>query len=53
MQEEDQILLEELQSGHKAAHELVIKKYYRALALKVFLILDDEMEAEDLYRTFL
>lgn len=48
MQEEDQILLEELQSGHKAAHELVIKKYYRALALKVFLILDDEMEAEDL-----
>ncbi|RWU10907.1 RNA polymerase sigma factor [Pedobacter chitinilyticus] len=48
MQEEDQILLEELQSGHKAAHELVFKKYYRALALKAFLILDDEMEAEDL-----
>ncbi|GGG94445.1 MULTISPECIES: RNA polymerase sigma factor [Pedobacter] len=47
MQEEDQILLDELQSGHKTAHERVFKKYYRALALKAFLILDDEMEAED------
>jgi len=48
MQEEDQILLEELTKGDKSAHERVFKKYYRALALKAFLILDDQMEAEDL-----
>lgn len=48
MDEEDQILLSELQLGHKTAHEQVFKKYYRALSLKAFLLLDDEMEAEDL-----
>lgn len=48
MQEEDQILLDELRLGVKNAHERVFKKYYRALALKAFLILEDEMEAEDL-----
>lgn len=48
MEEEDQILLDELKAGHKKAHELVFKRYYRALALKAFLILEDQMEAEDL-----
>lgn len=48
MEEEDQILLDDLKNGHKNAHELVFRKYYRALALKAFLMLDDQMEAEDL-----
>jgi RNA polymerase sigma-70 factor (family 1) len=48
MEEEDQILLYELQLGDQNAHEQVFKKYYRALTLKAFLLLDDEMEAEDL-----
>ncbi|RZK76957.1 MAG: sigma-70 family RNA polymerase sigma factor [Pedobacter sp.] len=48
MEDEDQILLNELKSGRKAAYELVFKKYYKALAMKAFLMLDDEMEAEDL-----
>lgn len=48
MEEEDQILLDELRLGDKSAYETVFKRYYRALALKAFLILDDEMEAEDL-----
>ncbi|MFN0256654.1 RNA polymerase sigma factor [Pedobacter ureilyticus] len=48
MEEEDQILLDELKAGNKHAYELVFKRYYRALALKAFLVLDDQMEAEDL-----
>ncbi len=48
MEEEDQILLDELKAGRKDAYELVFKTYYRALALKAFLMLDDQMEAEDL-----
>ena len=48
MEDEDQILLNELKNGRKTAYELVFKKYYKALAMKAFLMLEDEMEAEDL-----
>ncbi|RZL17938.1 MAG: sigma-70 family RNA polymerase sigma factor [Pedobacter sp.] len=48
MEDEDQILLCELKSGHKLAYERVFKKYYGALAIKAFVMLDNKMEAEDL-----
>jgi len=48
MEDEDQILLNELKNGQQRAHEMVFKKYYKALALKAYLLLEDEMEAEDL-----
>lgn len=48
MEDEDQILLSELKTGHKSSYERVFKKYYKALAIKAFLMLDNEMEAEDL-----
>ncbi|OWK70692.1 RNA polymerase sigma factor [Pedobacter sp. AJM] len=44
----DQILLKDLQNGNQSAYELVFKKYYKALALKAYLMLENEMEAEDL-----
>jgi RNA polymerase sigma-70 factor (family 1) len=48
MEDEDQILLNELKSGQNAAYEVVFKKYYQALSVKAYLMLEDEMEAEDL-----
>jgi RNA polymerase sigma-70 factor (family 1) len=48
MEISDQILLKGLQNGNQSAYELVFKKYYKALALKAYLILENEMEAEDL-----
>ncbi len=48
MEDQDQILLDELKKGHKMAYEQVFKKYYKALAIKAFMMLEDEMEAEDL-----
>jgi RNA polymerase sigma-70 factor (family 1) len=48
MEDEDQILLNELKSGQNAAYEVVFKKYYKALSVKAYLMLEDEMEAEDL-----
>jgi RNA polymerase sigma-70 factor (family 1) len=48
MDDQDQFLLDELKKGHKTAYEQVFKKYYKALAIKAFLMLEDEMEAEDL-----
>jgi RNA polymerase sigma factor (sigma-70 family) len=47
MKDPDQILLYELKKGSKIAYEMVFKKYYKALAMKAFLMLDDEAEAED------
>jgi RNA polymerase sigma-70 factor (family 1) len=44
----DQILLKDLQNGSQSAYELVFKKYYKALALKAYLMLENQMEAEDL-----
>ena len=44
----DQILLNDLKNGKKTAYEQVFKKYYKPLALKAYLMLEDEMEAEDL-----
>lgn len=48
MEDQDQILLNELKKGHKTAYEQVFNKYYKALAIKAFLMLEDEMDAEDL-----
>lgn len=48
MEDQDQILLNELKMGHKMAYEQVFKKYYRALSIKAFEMLEDEMDAEDL-----
>lgn len=48
MEISDQILLKDLQNGNQSAYELVFKKYYKALALKAYLMLENEMEAEDL-----
>lgn len=48
METSDQILLNDLKNGEKTAYEEVFKKYYKPLALKAYLMLDDEMEAEDL-----
>jgi len=48
MEGQDQILLNELKKGHKMAYEQVFKKYYRALSIKAFEMLEDEMDAEDL-----
>ena len=44
----DQILLNNLKNGKKTAYEQVFKKYYKPLALKAYMMLEDEMEAEDL-----
>ena len=48
METSDQILLNDLKAGKAAAYEAVFKKYYKSLVLKAYLILEDEMEAEDL-----
>jgi len=44
----DQILLNDLKNGKKTAYEQVFKKYYKSLSLKAYMMLEDEMEAEDL-----
>jgi DNA-directed RNA polymerase specialized sigma24 family protein len=48
MENEDQILLDQLKSGDYSAYELIFKKYYKALSVKVYFMLEDDMEAEDL-----
>lgn len=44
-------LLKELKSGSLRAYEQLFKKYYKPLIIKAFLLLKDEMEAEDLVQT--
>ena len=48
METADQILLDNLKAGKKTAYEAVFKKYFKSLVLKAYVMLDDEMEAEDL-----
>jgi len=44
----DQILLNDLKNSKNTAYEQVFKKYYKSLSLKAYMMLEDEMEAEDL-----
>lgn len=48
MENEDQILLDQLKMGDYSAYELIFKKYYKALSVKAYFMLEDDMEAEDL-----
>lgn len=48
MENEDQILLDQLKSGDYSAYEQIFKKYYKALSVKAYFMLEDDMEAEDL-----
>ncbi|TDO20239.1 RNA polymerase sigma factor [Pedobacter duraquae] len=48
MEASDRILLNNLIAGKQTAYEAVFKKYYKPLVLKAYLIIDNEMEAEDL-----